>query len=458
MMLRSLLSALLLVALTGCDGSVGNSDCPGCDYPDGNKEDQPQQSTPSNPSAPQLTDCQSDAACTAPYVCNLTVHKCVPPSAKNNGPCDPIEGQSCPSGQQCIDGVCMTPPSSCQTNDDCPAGYMCKSGACVPEGINGQPGCSKNTDCPTDQVCVGGVCTAKAACNVPHATDRLAGTWKLDSMLHVRDGLQGFTEGLLDLASTLQSIIDGKFSISGVPSFFTSIIGGLLQGVIKQYVPPWGTQVISLLNDINEVIKDTHVLSTEQITSIGNDMYLGNSIWNLVEFEYKGVKVSTTPNNIPGLGQVTTEDYAAREVCGVFFMDKHKVKDAIGKIFRWAVEAVITGVSCTMENGPCYKDLPTMFNDLIDCSGLAASMASSNGQVSGLEALVLATCVSQKQNFINLLVKALEDLEVNLTYMSLSAKADVASANQLVNGHWYGALGSAYSKGNFEGTFTGVKQ
>ena len=452
MTLRLLLSALLLVGLSlaGCDGSV-NTECPGCDYPDGTKQDPTQPSQPSGPStpgAPQLTNCQTDANCTAPYVCNLSGGKCVPPSAKNNGPCDPIEGSNCPSGQQCIDGVCMAPPAGCQTNEDCPAGYLCKSGSCVPDGVNGAPGCAKNTDCGNAQVCVGGVCKPSATCSIPHPLDRLAGSWTLDSMLHVRDGLQGFTKGLLGLASTLQSIIDGKFTISGVPSFFTSIIGGLLQGMIQQYVPPWGTSVISLLNDVNEVIKDTHVISTEQITALGSDMYLGNSIWQLVEFEYKGVKVSTTPDKIPGLGQV----------CGVFYIDKHKVKNAIGKIFRWAVEAVITGVSCSMDNGPCYKDLPSMFNDLIDCNGLAAAMASSNGQVTGLDALVLAACVAEKQTFINLLTQALDDLELNLTYMSLAARADVQSANQLANGRWYGALGSAYSKGNFDGEFTGVKQ
>jgi hypothetical protein len=461
-----ILMASLLVLVAGCGEGMIDGAATDCLDPADCGE------TPTDPSAwttptgqppantEKLPDCASDAECTAPYLCNPTVGKCVPPSAKNSGPCDPIEGNNCPAGQQCISGVCIPPPSGCQTNENCPAGYMCVSGACVPGGANGQPGCKADSECPAGQICLSGDCKPKEVCTIPHAPNRLQGAWSFDSQLHVRDGLEGFTKGLLNVASTLQKIIEGKFTVSGVPSFLTSILGSFIQDLVKQYVPAWGQSVIALLADVNDVIDDTRVVSTETITALGNDLYAGTSVWNLVEFEYKGVKVSTAPETIPGLGKVTTDSYSAREVCGVLFIDNHKVKNSIGKLFRWAIEAILTGVTCTNNSFTCYKDL-TMFNAVIDCQGLAdgiTNAAQSNTALAGLDLVVLGACVAQKQSLITTIMTELDELALKLTYMSLAAKANIASANQLGSGKWYGTLGGAYGKGNFEGTFTAVRK
>jgi hypothetical protein len=349
----------------------------------------------------------------------------------------------------------MTPPGACSTNDECPAGYICTSGICKPDS-KGQNGCKTNSNCPSGQICINGDCKPKGVCNIPHAKDRMKGNWKLDSKLNVRDGLKGFSKSLLSFASSLQKVINGNFSIKGVPSFLSSAICSLLQGMINQYVPPWGKQVIQLLATIDDVIDYTRVVSIEHLAPQGNDQYTGWSTWQLVEFEFQGVKVSTPPQNIPGLGKVETTKYTAREVCGVFFIDKHKVKNSIGKLYRYAVEALITGISCSMNNTPCYNSINTMFNDLIKCQQLGNAMAQQN-TFPGLAQLVYTTCVTQKQTLIQELIKALDDMAAKMTYMSLKAKADIANNNKLVNGKWYGALGSTYGKGNFEGTFWGVR-
>jgi len=453
--------ATLLVMTVGCGGGMvgGEEGEWSPSSPAGTEPGQPPGgtggNTPGGNTPATLPGCQTDADCQAPMVCNTAAGKCVPPAAKNNGPCDPIEGSDCPVGQLCISGVCMPPPGGCVTNDECPAGFLCVSGVCKPDS-NGQLGCLTDTNCPSGQICINGDCKPKGVCNIPHAPDRMKGNWKLDSMLHVRDGLKGFTKGLLSVATTMQSIIDGKFSIKGVPGFLTAVIGGLLQGLIQQYVPPWGTQVIKLLATVDDVIDDTRVVSIETIQPLGNDMYTGSSTWELVEFEYQGVKVSTPPQNIPGLGQVTTTSYSAREVCGVFFIDKHKVKNAIGQIYRWAIEALITGISCSMKDVPCYTTLNAMFNDLIDCPKLASAVAGQSS-LPGLDVALLTACQSQKQALVQLLIDELNNLAVNMTYMSLKAKADILNANSMVNGKWYGVLGGTYGNGNFEGTFTGVR-
>lgn len=459
-----------LLMLAGCDAAmVGGPDEPGDTTPGGASYDPNHPSGGAGPGAnntnggnnqgsqtnPGFKSCDKDADCVAPNVCNTAAGKCVPPQAKNNGPCDPIEGQDCPPGQVCLSGVCMTPPGGCVTNDECPAGYLCKSGTCVPD-TKGQPGCKNNNNCPGGQICVNGKCTPKGACNIPHAKDRMKGNFKLDSKLKVRDGLKGLSKGVLSTATTLQNIINGNFGISGLPSFLSSMVGSLVQNLIHQYVPPWGKQVIKLLATIDDVIDDTRVVSIEHIQAKGNDMYTGWSTWQLVEFEFQGVKVSKPPQNIPGLGKVTTTSYTAREVCGVFFIDKHKVKNHIGKLYRWAIEALITGISCAMKNTPCYPGLYAMFNDLIKCPQLAQAVSSQLNNP-GLHSLILGACQSQKQTFVKLLIKELDDLAAKLTYMSLKAKADIPNNNKLVNGRWYGTLGGGYGKGNFEGDFFGFR-
>ena len=412
----------------------------------------PPQTPPKDPPK-NLPSCTKDADCSAPYVCHVKGGKCVPLSAKDSGTCDPIEGKNCPAGKQCISGVCVDPPGVCKTNDDCPVTYYCKAGVCTYHGS--KPACTTNIHCPTGQYCVNGICKTKQTCKIAGVFNRLKGNWRLDSKLKVRDGLKGFTKGLLGVATTMQNLIDGKFTIKGVPSFLTNIIAGALQGMIHKYVPPWGKQVIQALANIDDAIDDTRVISIENLASVGNGQYIGNSTWILVEFEYKGVKVSTNPTNTPALGKITTTSYTAREICGTFYMDKHKVKNHIGKVYRWAIEAIITGVTCSMKNVPCYKSINAMFNDLIKCQQLGAAMGNSNSSIPGLAAAVTAACNSQKSYLVNLLIKELNDLTANLTYMSLKATATIPNNNQLQNGKWYGVLGGGYGKGNFEGTFKG---
>jgi hypothetical protein len=108
-----------------------------------------------------------------------------------------------------------------------------------------------------------------------------------------------------------------------------------------------------------------------------------------------------------------------------------------------------------MNNTPCYNGLYPMFDNVIDCFGLSNALAG--GSYPGLDQLVLAACQSKKQDFINYLIQELDNITVNMTTMSLKAKADIHSNNKMVNGKWYGTLGGSFGKGNFEGTFWGFR-
>ncbi|MFH1130129.1 MAG: hypothetical protein V1754_02260, partial [Pseudomonadota bacterium] len=171
----------------------------------------------------------------------------------------------------------------------------------------------------------------------------------------------------------------------------------------------------------------------------------------LVEMEHNGTKVSQPPEAIPGLGPVTTTAYVAQEMCGVVFLDRHEVKNAIGRIYRWAIEAMLTALSCSRPDIPCYTSLNAMFDGLIDCVQLESSV---NNQYAGWGTVVKTACMLQKQMLVTALIHALDNMATTMTYMSLSAKVDIANDTQMANGRWYGTLGGALGKGNFEGTFT----
>lgn len=449
----------LTLAFIGCDsGTISPGEyCEGdeCNqtYSDGMTS--PNQDGGTTLSDSSVSQCSKDEDCADPFVCHLASGQCVPPSAKDTGLCDPIEGQGCSDGLECVNGICLEPLDKCESNDDCPTGYICISGVCTPDGGSG--GCTDNSQCPADTVCVAGICAPEDACTKAHATDRLAGTWNFNSSLKVRDGLEGMMSGILSIASTLQDMLDGKFSIPGIPSFLDSIVASLIKDVIDDYTQPWAKQLIGWLASMDDAIDEWKIQSTETFVPVAANIYQGTSVWNTISFEYQGAFVSVNPKDVPGMGEISVTSYSARDVCGTLLIDRHKVKNKIGKIFRWAVEAILLKLACNDPQIPCYQTLEEMFNDTVDCKAFANALAT--GQLSSYASTIEAACNSQKSNIVKMLISELDDLAANLTTMSLSAKATIPDhAKTLDDGRWYGVLGFTYGKGNFEGSFTAQKQ
>ncbi|HEY3351680.1 MAG TPA: hypothetical protein VGQ83_00395 [Polyangia bacterium] len=444
----------------GTSGCTGDFDCPGG-----------QICVAGVCGDPQTQGCQSDSECTAPAKC--IAGKCVQPDPQGTPcQCSPVAnkctGCNDAAGELCIAGYCTKPPTTCTSNDECPIGWVCQSGTCVP----GTNPCSDASPCPTGMVCVAGQCQPPggSSCNIPgRPVNRLAGTWAFDSMLHLRDGVNDLFAGFLTVAQTLNSIINGTFGISGIPSWITDIIGGFIQDLISEYVPPWGVQLIGALSDLGDILSDMRVWSTVQLTAGAQpDLYRASEHWDLIGFKFKGQDIITAPEDIPEVGTVNVDDYVAREVCGTYYADKHVIHNAVGGLVKWAIEVALTAVTCSIDGGGCYTSIDEALSDTIDCdaigqgvSDLLSGLSDSAPDVSGP---VSAACTGLRTQLISALTTALNNIVVKLSLISLRGQANIdpapahiPSPATLDAGKWFGSIGTIVG-GNFGGEFTAKRQ
>ena len=430
-----------------------DSECP-LGYTCKNGKCEPPVTTPS-------TGCKSNADCTSPMICQISTGKCLKGTGKS---CDPIEGTGCPPGEICIGRECAVLPKTCKDNSACPTGFICVGGKCVPAGKPPTGGCVTSKDCPVGQVCVNGVCKPKSGCKITHKPDRLKGTWKYDSMLHLRDALAPVLKGILSTAGTLNTIISGNFSIKGVPKLINSIVSKYLKKLVGKYVPPWGQQLVSALSAINDICDDMRILSTVHTTSTGSDSYVNSEQWNLVEFKFQGKKISSPPSAIPQIGQVKVSNYTSYESCGTLYISKHQIKNKVGGIVKWAIETALSVVTCSVKGVPCYNSVTQALTQAINCQQLAMQLdmavQSLWSGAPSVASIVAQACNSQKTNLINKLNKELNDLTVKLSLLELSGVVTIPNPgadHKLSGGKWNGVLGSGVAKGNFKGDFSATK-
>jgi hypothetical protein len=206
------------------------------------------------------------------------------------------------------------------------------------------------------------------------------------------------------------------------------------------------------------------VLSTVQTSAVGNDSYVNSEQWDLVEFDYKGQKISSPPSAIPQIGQVQIPTYTSHEVCGVLFIDKHDINNVVGGLVLWAINTALSVVTCSVQSVPCFNTVDQALQQTINCTALGSQLDKLVQSVwSGAPSvamIVIKACESEKQKLIQTLNQELASLAAKLSLLELSGTVDIPNPpgdNVLSNGKWYGVLGSGIAKGNFKGDFTANK-
>jgi hypothetical protein len=396
--------------------------------------------------------CADNDDCMAPYVC--VDDACVPPSSGDR--CDLLSSANpCPDGKQCIGGYCTDIPEVCGTNDDCPTGFLCENGICTID-LDDNDDCY-NVPCPTDDVCINGICVNPDDCSLTDSPTRLGGTWNFDSMLHLREAVGPFLGGFLTATETLRDIILGTFEINGIPSWLMSIVNDLLQDLIDEYVPQWAQELLVALGNVSDIVDDMRVIHTVNLVAMGNDEYYGTQVWDLIEFEYQGNYVSSPPEDVLGF-EVIPDDFTSREICGTFYIDRYHVRNVVGGLIRWAIDVMVTGVTCGSDGMGCYYSLEEALYDLIDCDSIAGAIDdlvySMFDWAPSVYDPIYEVCEGNKDNAINQVIDALDALEVTFNLLSLRGVSPIVDSSHLDPGRWYGTLGG----GNFNGDFTAVKQ
>ena len=407
--------------------------------------------------------CTDNSDCVPPYECVQVGNdkRCVRPNT-NGQRCDPIEMVNCPDGQVCIGGYCTDNPNNvqCTNNDDCPGNFICQDGVCVPDPNDTDFNCVSNTDCHNGQVCIGGICTDPSQCEPAPDPTRLQGTWHFDSTLHLRQALAGWLDGFLSAMEFFRDVIEGNLDL-GLPGWVQDLIESAIQSLIDAYIPPWGQSLIVALGNISDIIDDMQVQHTVQLVATGNYEYVGTSTWDLVQFEYRGQMVSERPENIPEIGQVPTYDFTSREICYVFFIDRHEIHNVVGGLIKWVIDALVNVVTCSQGWG-CYDDLESALEDLVDCDAIAAAIddfASNAFGFDGAYDLAYQACDAGKQPAINAIVNYLDQLTVSFSILTMRGQAPIPDNDHLGDppsnpGRWYGTLGG----GNWQGEFNAVRQ
>jgi hypothetical protein len=424
-----LLSSIVVVALGACGadpdvaagpdaGAAGGSSNP--DQP-GDTGDDPSVCLGDGGSG---TTCEVTGDCEAPLVCLDGV--CVGPQDPDVS-CDPIEGIGCEGeDEQCVAGVCVTPPDECETTDQCPVGYLCADGQCKPDR-DGE------------------------ACEDPGPGPELTGTWSATSNLYLRDGLPGLADGLLELSETFRDFIQGDADF-GLPPLIQIVVNSFVASVIDQYVPEWAQDLVLAMAGISDVLDTMQVDSTIVLEGQPCDAhYRGSSVWDRITFEYDGQVITAVPGDIPEIGAIEPEDFGARYSCGDLYIDRHRVHNTLSGLVRWLLNTVV-------EISTGHPTPEEAIGAAIDCQAIAESLNDAYQQAcdcnGDITVAVEAACTGFESQLITDLQALVDDAAVQLSVLSLQGVAEVADEDRLAPGQWYGSV----LGGDFPGDFTAVRQ
>jgi len=383
--------------------------------------------------------------------------QCTDPSAGGGAPCE--VSANCASPYVCIGGICQPPSGNqvaCDVDHPCQAGLTCTGGAC--QRVPGA--CRQNQDCPTGMQCQAGVCLPQGAppsnCAALPPAPNLAGVWHETSMLHFRQALATPLALLLDAGQIGRDLVTGNLGDLGVPGFIASILNPIVSRIVDQYVPPWAQDFLVALGDIHDILDNMGVKSDVTLVQTCPGVYHGSEIWTRLEFTYRGVMVSKRPEDIAEIGQVRPEDFSARVLCGEVYVDRHRIRNAVGGLLRWVLDTVVNIVTCA-NNGPCYNSPEQAIAGIVDCDAIAQAidnaLANAIPFAPSVYGAVDNACNGLKNQITSRIQMAIDQAVASFSLVSLAGQAHVAGPSTLDQGTWAGSLVG----GDFAGEWTATK-
>ena len=424
-LLATLLSVTFVAAGSACtgtitDGGFADDNGPGEGPGDKTPEEQEEEQALCIGDGQAGGACEVTADCAAPQICH-TSGVCVGPKDPAYS-CDSIEGIGClEAGEECINGLCIAAPGACETLDDCPNGFLCDAGQCTPERDG-------------------------TICSDPGPGPALAGSYKVESVLRLRDGLPDVVDKILDTSEKARDIVNGDLDL-GLNSTIEFLIGGIVAGVIRQYVPPYGIDIVNALATMSDVLNTMGVegtLTLEGQACDGN--YRGSHKWDFVKVTLQGVEMRIKPEQLPGVSEVLPEDFSARYHCGDLLIDRHRIRGTLGQLVRWVLDTgtqAITG----------HPNVETALGDIVDCPAVGNTLASACSICGVLSGVATGACQGFVQVGVAQVGQAIDEAAVKLALLKLKAVVPVNQDGTLGAGTWYGSLVG----GDFKGTLAATK-
>lgn len=401
------------------------------------------------PRDPQGELCEFDASCDLYAYC--IGGRC---SRDPEAPTPCPDGSFCPGSRSCgALGLC-----ECTTTADCPPGWSCTQEGCMVQEtciLHEDCTCGEEDSCPQGLICLEGLCQGNQECGISHPD--YAGSWSVETELHLRDSLPPALSTALDSFSAIYRFVIGDWDPETIPFGFVlqSVLAGILEDHVAAHVAPYADAIDAVLT-LNDSIGTWHIReSIEFSAGLAADRYRGQHHWNEVRFEYRDTLGSLegptrifrgTPEEIFGR-HLEPAAFEADAVCGMLHIHPHPVAITLGPAVVWILDTLVFEAS--------ERELRTL-SDLVN--QLLTDFCESIGDAlpqNSLDNFARNVCLNIRDGLLADLERSMSEIAFDAELFTLRGAFPTSEkANLIEEGIWYGTFGP----GEFQGQFQGMRE
>lgn len=400
---------------------------------------------------PEIKPCKTDADCPGPnYYCQNGECKEIKTS------CDSIS--DCPYGYICENHTCVPGGGGdCTKDSDCPTGF-CKDGKCI--------SCIRDSDCPQDNICADGICVPKPKCGDMEDVD-VTGLWYTEHNFDLSNALLGLPK-LAEPLDFIDQVFKGNLGDIGNIPIIGDILKGLVQDLIKQYVPPWVPNLIHGLNALANILQQMQVEGVMELwdTQVP-DMVNGKEQWESIVVWWidqcpKGRQDPNWPQCAEldiAMGDADIKMTENRPIVGIVDCDTLFIRERVVEFEAYKLINYLVNLITQITTG--YDTLEDAVENMIDCAEVQQAVDDmacdmSDGRICSVPGIEAACEAAKKQ-----LPKALMDWLAKQglpTKMTFSGSAKIVDddkdkyADHLKDGVWNGKIEVLFN-GKLTGTW-----